>query len=797
MEFLKNIFKKNGLLGINARNVLYLRPFNPKKAIKLADNKIKSKQYLSTRGIPVPKLFQVIKGRKDLENFNFKILPQSFVLKPNKGYGGEGIIPIIGKDGNKFITISGKEISKDQLKKHILDILDGRFSINNSPDTAFFEQLIISDERIGKYSYKGLPDIRVIVHNLIPIMAMLRLPTKESDGKANLHMGAVGVGIDIAKGQTTYITYKNKIIDKIPEIGDIRGIKIPYWDEILLIASRIQLITNLGYMAVDICIDKNMGPVLLEINARAGLGVQIANMAPLRQRLEQVKKIKVTNPTKGVRVAKDLFGNVVEKEIQQISGKTVIKPVENIEIISKKGIIKIDAQIDTSKRNSKIRLAYAEKIELLKKNKDYDPENKKIKMKISIKGKRITTVLDIIEGKDKEYEIMIGRRDLTDFLIDPTLTTKKEVANQKNLITTKIQETDYEKIDRILFEADTKAKVINYVKPIKISKEKRKFFEDNSYTPKIRYRPINFNPEEEIEILENLKFDESDLGQIFKEKKDEIVLKIKLIQNIGKESFTEISEKLYGKPSEEEIENAKKLLLRKSNEQETETDIEFNTHDETKEILENSIKSYKLTNWRILLKKNLVSACSTKKNKIILIKKDAKFSRLKIEKLIAHEIETHLLTSENGSLQPYKIFQYGFKDYLKIQEGLAIYNVEKKLYIPFTENKKIATFIVAMSMKDKTLKEIMNSLINDYKIDERNAFGTAIKVKRGVGDENAKGIFTKDYLYYSGYHKIKKFIENGGDLKDLYVGKINIEQLEKIKKMPFILKPQYLPNWYK
>jgi len=34
-------------------------------------------------------------------------------------------------------------------------------------------------------------------------MAMLRLPTKESGGKANLQQGAIGLGIDMASGVTT------------------------------------------------------------------------------------------------------------------------------------------------------------------------------------------------------------------------------------------------------------------------------------------------------------------------------------------------------------------------------------------------------------------------------------------------------------------------------------------------------------------------------------------------------------------------------------------------------------------
>ena len=269
------IWNKHGILGINARNLLYIRPYNKKKAIKLADDKIKTKQFLSARGIPVPKLYNILRDPSDVEKFDYNTLPNKFVVKPNKGFGGEGIIPIRSKQNNLFTTASGKEITPMQLKDHCSDIVDGRFSISNVADYAFFEQLIETDNAIGQFSYGGLPDIRIIVHNLIPVMAMLRLPTKESGGKANLHMGACGVGIDIAKGECTHIVYKNKIINELPEgLGQIKGVKIPYWDEMLLIASKVQLLTNLGYMAIDLCIDKTVGPVLLEINARAGLAVR-------------------------------------------------------------------------------------------------------------------------------------------------------------------------------------------------------------------------------------------------------------------------------------------------------------------------------------------------------------------------------------------------------------------------------------------------------------------------------------------------------------------------------------------
>ena len=215
--------------------------------------------------------------------------------------------------------------------RHINDILDGRYSLTNVSDIALFEQRLEAPEFFKKMSYKGLPDVRVVVHNLIPVMAMLRLSTEKSGGKSNIHQGGIGVGIDLAKGELTHVVQYGKKIDAIPGFGEVQGVKIPHWEDILLIASRVQQITNLGFAAVDIALDKNIGPVLLEINARSGLGVQIANMAPLRRRLQRIEGIKVNSPEKGVRIAQDIFGQKIERKNEIL--KTVVGLMERVEVI--------------------------------------------------------------------------------------------------------------------------------------------------------------------------------------------------------------------------------------------------------------------------------------------------------------------------------------------------------------------------------------------------------------------------------------------------------------------------------
>jgi len=271
-------FKNAGkLLGLNARNLAYIRPYNKKKAKRLADDKLLSKRALHKGGIPVPKLLAKIRSTEELDNFEWANLPTSFVLKPNRGFGGGGILVVYGrKKKNKqeieqlkngeilspvWVRADGSKVTVDDLKTHIRNILDGAFSLSNMPDIAFFEERLTLLKLFKPYAYKGIPDIRVIVFNRIPVMAMLRLPTKESGGKANLQQGGIGVGIDLATGvTTTAVLGKSKIIDYVPGTRMLlSGIRIPYWKDILLLAVKSQEISGMGFLGADVAIDRERG----------------------------------------------------------------------------------------------------------------------------------------------------------------------------------------------------------------------------------------------------------------------------------------------------------------------------------------------------------------------------------------------------------------------------------------------------------------------------------------------------------------------------------------------------------
>ena len=147
-----------------------------------------------------------------------------------------------------------------------------------------------SDPVFSGISYEGVPDIRVIVLMGYPVMAMLRLPTRQSSGKANLHQGAIGVGVDIATGKTLEGTWLNEIIQRHPDTNNhVSNVTLPNWQGFLELATSCYELSQLGYIGVDMVLDETKGPLVLEINARPGLNIQIANNAGLAARARKVE----------------------------------------------------------------------------------------------------------------------------------------------------------------------------------------------------------------------------------------------------------------------------------------------------------------------------------------------------------------------------------------------------------------------------------------------------------------------------------------------------------------------------
>lgn len=460
------IANRDRVLGLNDRALSYIRLHNHKGAIHIADNKLLTKRILNAAGIPTPALIKVIADYKELDEFDWNSLPSSFVMKPVSGLEGGGIDIFYNRDDNgNWIRADKSRATIDDLKQQVKDILDGKYSLNQLPDKVFFEERIKSHKVFKYYTYKGSPDVRVIVFNNIPVMAFLRLPTKESNGKANLALGAVAMGIDIAKGVTTTgIQGKSKSIEFIPGTKiHASGLKIPYWNKILAYAIQAQQVTKLNFAAVDFLIDRENGPVIVEMNARPGLSIQLANDDGLRWRLKKAVGLKVKSVEKGIRLGKDMFGGEIEEEIETISGKEVIGLYEKIEFRNGEKAFECLAKIDTGADSTSIDKSIAIKLGFDNLIKEIDmkslPEDLSsedglnvareltnelvpkypdlimikfirsphgtslrayVKISMKIKENVFETTATIFDRSALTYPAIIGRKSLTKFLVDPS-----------------------------------------------------------------------------------------------------------------------------------------------------------------------------------------------------------------------------------------------------------------------------------------------------------------------------------------------------------------------------------------
>lgn len=282
-----------GLIGIGERNANYVLRYNQRKFYPRVDDKLITKQLALKAGLPVPELYAVVRAEHEIAQLHETLASrEQFVVKPAHGSGGDGILVISGRRGEKYRRSNGQLMAREEFNHHLSNGLSGLFSLGGQPDHLLVEYCVQFDPIFDRVSFRGVPDVRIIVFLGYPVMAMIRLPTRMSDGKANLHQGAIGVGIDLPTGVTKRGVWGTEVIREHPDTEhSIVGLKIPRWDDLMEMASRCYELSELGYIGVDFVLDRNLGPMILELNARPGLAIQIANGNGLGHRLVKVEAL--------------------------------------------------------------------------------------------------------------------------------------------------------------------------------------------------------------------------------------------------------------------------------------------------------------------------------------------------------------------------------------------------------------------------------------------------------------------------------------------------------------------------
>ncbi len=302
---LARTLRDRGVMGINERNAEFTLIYNQRRLYPLVDDKLLTKELALKAGTAVPRLYGTveIQHQVGLLGKTLSELPE-FVIKPARGSQGDGILLVTGRSGRLYRLADGSLLDQQALEFHVSNILSGIFSLGGQTDRAMIEYRVQFDPVFERITFRGVPDIRIIVFQGVPVMAMVRLPTRAAKGKANLHQGAIGAGVDIGSGRTLSAVWRDQIVTEHPDTGNaVQDVQIPHWNTLLELAARSFELTGLGYLGIDIVLDRDLGPLILELNARPGLNIQIANRAGLRRRLDVVLAHRASLHTVADRIA--------------------------------------------------------------------------------------------------------------------------------------------------------------------------------------------------------------------------------------------------------------------------------------------------------------------------------------------------------------------------------------------------------------------------------------------------------------------------------------------------------------
>jgi len=804
------------ILGINKRNLAYIKKLNPQKHIRLVDNKYKTKVFLEQRWIPVPKTYKYITDRKDLLAFDFGSLPSDvFVAKPNKGSKGKWIFIlkrfdnfIAEKKDTWLTTLSSKinsyfykdipsypygydyrgdMISDIVLKKKLVPILEWNYTLANRLDTILIEEKIIPGWWFEQFCEYWLADIRVIVCNLVPVAAMLRMPTEKSWWVANLAQWGMAFGIDIASGQIRTLATRDKIYyDNFPEeYKHLYKYVIPFWDDVLLHSANIQYFINMGYVGLDWVITAN-GPQLLEVNGKAWLEIQNVAGLPLQKVLDKISDLEIATPQKWVAIARSLFTPTKDTSI----------PQSKVLYLSQKWTLSLSSNWVTEdmdvvivvKPNKARNYTSLEIVDAIK-NTDH------VHMKI---GNALLKDISLY-GTDriKWRRIELGSHTLKNYYIKPVHKSHANIKfiNPKNILEAEVDELMI--LDKKLQDIAKKLTLLSVFFPTNYLQEFDTFISRKwKYNPRFTY---NFPTFKNITLwkshLKQLRDEhswpralQSQFAQLFYEKFDEVENKINLIYAYKKQDHALIrqyNESLFWSIDEDQVLQSQNLMHFRDPAMYKEAQkIDAKG---VKWLIRTIFAKYGITKYNVVRDTWLLGRISFLNARIPTIKLSPTFrwTEWELAAQLEHEIGVHLQRAVNGKKTKWMILHKWTAGYIFDEEWLAVYQAEKmaQTYFSHFYNATMHRKYVFIDFSEKMNFVDLVGMLYDMNPHRTRIglFRAATRLKRWCVDTSLAQSWTtffKDKVYLDGYKKISRWIDDGWDIEHLFIGKIKVEDLD-------------------
>lgn len=361
---------------------------------------------------------------------------------------------------------------------------------------------------------------------------------------------------------------------------------------------------------------------------------------------------------------------------------------------------------------------------------------------------------------------------------------------------------DLYEIDKNLIRVIKEVDFYSLLTPLNREEEKELFFKNlkkgKEYNPVFRYKESILKDKIELlgAIQRSLRTDD-DISFLFLKKVEFILTQFELVQ-CSDEEFTDTAVRLYGKPGKECIDTAKDILL-ESRRNKYIFPEETVSPEKMEAILTMELQK-KNIDWKVVLSRKIVPKITvSSKDKAVYVNANINYTSEEIERLRIHEIYVHVYRGANGYCQPFEIFAEGLAGYDDTEEGLAIV-LEETAGCLKIDTRQMKLYAGRALCTSSCLKGSFYNAFMDLSgfFPEDLAYRLVERGKRGLKDTSQKGGFTKGFHYISGWKKVREYIEQGGDISILYVGKIGLEDVDVVKGLlskGALKEPRYLPEF--
>ena len=119
-----------GILGMNRRNAACILDYNPRARFPLVDDKLRLDALCRKIGVPTPEVYTVIAYHSQLRRLRELLGDRGdFVIKPNHGSAGRGVLVLTGRDGGAYVRHNGERLRLEELRQHLSERLAHRFEV--------------------------------------------------------------------------------------------------------------------------------------------------------------------------------------------------------------------------------------------------------------------------------------------------------------------------------------------------------------------------------------------------------------------------------------------------------------------------------------------------------------------------------------------------------------------------------------------------------------------------------------------------------------------------------------------